>query len=229
MAISVGASTSAVTASTTSFATSAITVGAGSGVYVSISQRYGTLAAVSSVVDSNGKTLTRIGTQITNGSDFALDRFYGANIGASASYTVTVTMASAISFAIFVLEMPGADLSAPLSQSNQAGGFGVVSPGSITIGANELMVSTFAEDNFTATIVFAESTGFTIQTQQAVGNTNQGDGALATWIPGAGTYNPSWAPTGHASVVINDSFLSGAAAAAPVPHMPYAFQPTMAQ
>lgn len=216
MTIAVGNSTSSVTAGATSITTTPIVVSAGSLVYVVVSQRYPTSPiAVSSVADVNSASYTTIGTNLTNGSDASFDRFYLQNSAGNASFTVTVTMAASVSFAVFVLEIKNAVTSGTVldaTGSSGAGGFGTVSPGSVTLapGSNgEMMVSCFSSDDFIATIPFAESTGFTIQTSQAVGNANQGNGALATRVVTTGaSYNPIWAPGGQQNAAILDSFLS---------------------
>ena len=215
MTIATGASTSAVsTTGVSSQQTGAVSTAlSGSTFYVAISQFGASVIPINLPTDTAGNTYVRIGSQVTNGSSMAWDRFYCA--GATGSATLKITgnaSAGTNSIGVYFVEITGATAS-PLDQSSGAGGSGTVAPGSITISPSpngELLISCMSAQDFTATIPFTAPSGFSILTSQTVGNNNQGNGALATDVVSAsGAYNPAWtSPTGQFSAVILDSFSS---------------------
>jgi hypothetical protein len=226
MSIGVGATQIIASSSLTGTATTtAVTTSAtGSTFYVSV-LRGDINVATTTVTDSKGNTYVQIGSDVTNTNNRTASRFYAKNGNGGSGHTITATSGTSTSSAltVFLVEITGANLTAPLDQSNTNDSNFSAMPftsNNITItppSTGELLISTFNTTTFATALTFTETQGFTIQQQNVNGEINAPSGAIGTLIKtSAGTYNASWndGSGGDASLIaVIDSFLGTSSAA----------------
>lgn len=182
MALSVVNSTSAANNSANTVVTSAgISITAGNLIVVGIANfDSSNVNADVSVTDSVGNTYTKIGTGSTLVGNSWVTLYYAKNCigGASVTFTYTATTGHADYPRILVIQIAGADTTAPLDQSgynsNGAAGTTITSPSLTTTSASQILIAVGGDSGSTGTEAWtdggAATGGWTLaQSQTATG------------------------------------------------------------
>lgn len=202
MALGVGATTKGRSASSASLVSGSVTTTSGSTILI------GTIwdtASFTSVVDSKSNTWTQIDVEGTWGSAPGRSRvYYAKNITGGASHTFTLNLGAAAPCGISVLEITGADTTAPLDQHNQNRDISspfTLSAGLTTTSAAELIASFLGGTSGSNPATHAETGLGSSTIQTATEETNGVSFYTFAWatkiVAATGTFNPSWTESGN--------------------------------
>ena len=181
----------------TSVTTTGITTGATGSVFVRTTQ-WSNGVTFTSVTDSKSNSYTIIGAEIITGGTDKSRAHFVTNATGGASHTFTATVASSDSILIMIDEITGAATAStvdgtPTSLLDTASPY--TGTAVTTTNANDLIWSAICGNSGSATATHAESTGFTIRSNNVDGST-QWPGATGTRVVAAtSSYNCSWTET----------------------------------
>jgi hypothetical protein len=217
MAIAVGASQKAQSASTAALTTVAITTAAsGSSFLVFPVYVTGNLAASTPITDSKGNTYTAIGTEITNGGIGISCRPYLCTNGTGgAGHTFTMANAGTSIASMMAVEITGGLTASLLDQyvaSVVSSGPPYNQPVTTSAQADELVLALGISNSSAATVNYTVGGSFTKQQEQTDGATVVSMCLASRVVSATGSYDPAWNPSAGTTVTAITLSLKAAAA-----------------
>lgn len=210
MAVSKGVNAAASVANALTVSTAAASTTTGSTIVLFL---YGDNGPTYTPSDSGGHTWTQIGSAVTDSSGSVGRAYYANNITGSASHTFTTTTNSNASQGVWMVEILGADTSAPLdtySSADDTSSPFTAGSGFTNAQADEMLISLFGSDT-SGTFNPSESTGFTRANALNGSATLWGGASYYKVLSSVQANNASYTDSGTSAGVLFQVGIKGAA------------------